>query len=828
MKILRILPLLLCLPFLSLRAQQEQYIVHSSGLVLGYSASDSRAVILSSTDKAVRPLTITSNTDGSSYISFTEGASTLYLQLGTANTWSTYFQAGNGTARARYTIEKSGNYVLLKNQQTGKYLGTDATTSGSSCFSDKSGTDAKHRWRLSDTPNPAPIVDTYKYIIDIDAQRQICEGWGVSLCWWAGQCGKWSQTKMDELLKWMVSPTGLNWNIFRYNIGGGDDPQHKNCTAHHMDGGKGHRAEMEGFQDERGGEYHWDRDAAQRRIMLRIKELRPDAVFEAFSNSCPWWMTVSGCVSGSKDGNSDNLRKDYYEDFAHYLVDVCKHYKDEYGIEFKTLEPFNEANTNYWKQNGGQEGCHFSPQSQVAFLKVLIPILKESGLSTQISASDETNVGGALGELNEYIKTPSVLSNVPQWNTHTYGANTRERSQMGSLARSKGMTMWMSETGSGGSGIGGNLAMTKRLFDDVRYIAPDAWVDWQYMEEANDQWCMVQGKFDGTSHKRVKNYYVRQQVTRFIKQGYTFVTSLNENCLAALGGDTLVVCLLNEGDKAIHDITLPMARINGDIKAYRTTQDESCRALTATTMSKVMEQTSDSTFTITLPTQSLTTLLIPVQPQAEPTYSYKDDATLWQPTALTNRQPAYNTGDTFLIVPQSNHTMAVSDAGSSIVLAPADLDDPAQHWTIEDANGYVRLRSGSGRYATWQTSSYALRSQKNTSSFQLYTIKDVDGLHVRFLQKGSDKVWDLNNQSLSAGTTIGSYSYGNSATADTRHWLLVRIATPSGQTAIHDIQADHPAAGASRPTPVYDLQGRPVLHPLPGHLYIQGGKVFRK
>lgn len=89
-------------------------------------------------------------------------------------------------------------------------------------------------------------------------------------------------------------------------------------------------------------------------------------------------------------------------------------------------------------------------------------------------------------------------------------------------------------------------------------------------------------------------------------------------------------------------------------------------------------------------------------------------------------------------------------------------------------------------------------------------------------------MWDLNNQSLSAGTTIGSYSYGNSATADTRHWLLVRIATPSGQTAIHDIQADHPAAGASRPTPVYDLQGRPVLHPLPGHLYIQGGKVFRK
>lgn len=59
-------------------------------------------------------------------------------------------------------------------------------------------------------------------------------------------CGKWSDDKIDEIVEWMVSPTGLNYNIFRYNIGGGDDPLNTNCDPHHMAKGKGLRAEMEG------------------------------------------------------------------------------------------------------------------------------------------------------------------------------------------------------------------------------------------------------------------------------------------------------------------------------------------------------------------------------------------------------------------------------------------------------------------------------------------------------------------------------------------------------------------------------------------------------
>lgn len=375
-------------------------------------------------------------------------------------------------------------------------------------------------------------VDTLSYSIHPQIERQRMEGWGVSLCWWANMCGKWSDRKIDQIVEWMVSPTGLNYNIFRYNIGGGDDPLNRNCDPHHMGNGKGLRAEMEGFQDEDGGPYLWDRDEAQRKIMLKIKEKRPDAVFEAFSNSAPWWMTYSGCCAGNTRLFSDNLKPEYYEAFAHYLVDVCKHYKDTYGIEFKTLEPFNEPALNVWRANGVQEGCYFSKESQVNFLKVLAPVLKESGLSTVISSADETNTSQSVASLKYYIEQ-DAMDMVGQWNTHTYQVSDRSRSQTGSLARAAGKPVWMSEVGDGGTGIAGNLKLCQKFFDDMHYILPQAWLDWQYVEEDNDQWCTVQANFGNeNSARRVANYYVRQQVTRFMLQGYTMVTSLSNKSLA--------------------------------------------------------------------------------------------------------------------------------------------------------------------------------------------------------------------------------------------------------------------------------------------------------
>ena len=465
-------------------------------------------------------------------------------------------------------------------------------------------------WGQGKSPQSVQPSGAVCYTVNLQQVRQHWDGWGVSLCWWAGQCGKWDDEKIDKIVSWLVSPDGLNYSHFRYNIGGGDDPENLHCTPHHMGKGKGLRAEMEGFKDFSGDQYHWERDAAQRKIMLKIREKRPDAVFEAFSNSCPYYMTYSGCVGGNADGGKDNLKPEYYEEFAHYLVDVCKHYKDEYGIEFKSLEPFNESATNYWYSNGSQEGCHFDYASQVAFLRILAPILRGSGLCTIISASDETSLEHSIQAFEAYQEA-GVLPLVGQWNTHTYQGDNNQRARLSGLVHDAGLPFWMSETGSGGKGIGGNLKLAQRLFDDVRHLRPEAWFDWQYMEERSDQWCTINGSFQGQTYKRVKNFYVRQQCSRFIKRGYDIVETSCSQSLAAtnVARDTLVLVLLNEGERVAHKIDLasfgklPRRRV----KAYRTSTGENLASI------RDGIRVRNKSLRVELPKQSITTLIIPVR-----------------------------------------------------------------------------------------------------------------------------------------------------------------------------------------------------------------------
>ena len=635
------------------------FVMHSSGNHLE-KGTDGGGWIEAPTKGSPQQMTIIP--DGQGYYNIQVGEEQQFLAI--ASPWNTTFVSDGSVDEAKFSIEQAlSQFVKLRCKANDKYLGTDSNDAHSKVFSDKNGSDVKHQWYFSDKVNEAPPSDTLSYMVNPLIVRQHFDGWGVSLCWWAGQCGNWSDQKIDEIVSWMVSPTGLNYSHFRYNIGGGDDPENRNCDLHHMGRGKGLRAEMEGFKDSTNDVYHWDRDAAQRKILLKIKEKRPDAVFEAFSNSCPYYMTYSGCCSGNADGGKDNLKPEYYEEFAHYLVDVCKHYKDEYGIEFKTLEPFNESVTNFWYANGPQEGCHFDYESQIKFIKVLSPILAESGLNTIISAADETNVGLAVDGVKRYISA-GVDKLVGQWNTHTYSGNNVDRARFCQLAHQTGKPYWMSEVGAGGSGIGGNLSLTQKLFDDMRYIQPEAWIDWQYMEENNDQWCTIRGSFANQTYQKVKNFYIRQQCSRFIKRNYDIITSPCPQSLAAVNAerDTLVLVVLNEGSQATHFIDLSLfvdQPVRSRMKVYRTSASENLASVITSV------KVDGSMLTLTMPAQSISTLIIPIR------------------SVSTEPADLLVDGREYLIIPRQEANRAVTASASKVTIEDINYGD-AQRWTLTD------------------------------------------------------------------------------------------------------------------------------------------------
>lgn len=726
----------------------KHYIMHGSGLHLA--KSPKCGIIESASVAEPQIMNITDAGNGYFRIQAPDGS---YLAKSGANAWNTGFVTNSDSDAVLFQFEESGKFIKIKNKVSGKYLGVDDVKDGGSVFCDKDGSNTKHLWYLADEVN-AEIPETkYNVMINPGAPRQVFDGWGISLCWWAHMCGSWPDEKIDRIIDWLVLPENLNYSVFRYNIGGGDDPNNTNCTKHHMGNGKGLRAEMPGFKLTEDSEYDWSADETQIKIMRKIKEKRPDAIFEAFSNSAPWWMTYSGCCSGAKEAGKDNLKPEYYGAFADYLIDVMKHFKEAEGIEFATIAPFNEPMTNFWGCSGVQEGCHFDMQSMSDFIKVLYPKLQASGLNTIISACDETAVGQQTADVKHFKKDGS-LGYVGQINTHTYQGSVQDCCNISALCAAEGIPLWMSEVGSGGNGIQGNLNMACRLIRDMRYIEPIVWCDWQYVEEANDQWCLLKGNFAKAEANRVNNYYVRQHFTKYIRKGYTILTSTNENTLAATNpeGNELILVVVNPDavnnkytvDLGLYNnIGLPVTAIKSQDKSYD---------------KDIAYELKDSYLTFDLEALTIATFVIPVE------------------SSLSSE---LIDGGEYYILPRRSSTDVITSTEGTVTLQPATMNND-QIWKLSINDGKVRFTNRNGETLNYETG-YALSCSANPTGTKDFSLTSVGQQYFKIETAG--KAFDLESDRSASGTKIGMWNYGTDPTSAThRQWRFLPIAKRSNIT----------------------------------------------
>lgn len=281
----------------------------------------------------------------------------------------------------------------------------------------------------------------------------------------------------------------------------------------------------------------------------------------------------------------------------------------------------------------------------------------------------------------------------------------------------------------------------------------------------------------------MKNYYVRQQFTRFFPAGCRFVATPNAQSLAALNPtrDTLTLALLNGGaGETIHRIALPFARIAGEPEAWRTSEGENLQPVSPCLLR------SDSVLEASLPAQSLTTLRIPLA--------------LWG----EERQPA--SGDVCLLVPQSNAGLALAASESGVKALPLDADSPAQRWTLGGQPGAWTLTNALGERITWNTG-YALRTQQSEAGGQTFLLESVSAgdYFWKIMDPSGQKAFDLAGASPTAGTVVGMYAYGTSPEADTRHFALVPLAltpstTPDG--------VEQPSTRTTAPAAIFNLQGQ--------------------
>lgn len=443
-------------------------------------------------------------------------------------------------------------------------------------------------------------------VVDPNTKYQQFEGWGTSLCWWAHQEGGGSAAYLSKIADVLMDPdSGLGYSLFRYNIGGGDCPTCTDIPASRA---------IPGYKPTETGPYTWTADQNQRNVVAALaakgKKIQQEVIFEAFSNSPPWWMTVSGCAGGNPSG-ADNLKSTYFGTFADYLTEVVKHFRDSLGITFRTLEPFNEPSAGWWKCSNNQEGCNFK-NNQPLMVKLLGKSLVAKGLfpATHVSAADENSIATAISGLNVY--DDSAISYMSQINTHGYkGRSTANFASIAALAASKKKILWMSESGPL-SGTGGQdiaMFMAQEIIEDLKLMKVSGWIDWQSYDGGGD-WETARVNPTTLALSTPRRYYMQAAFGRFIRPGSQIIESNDSNTIAALVPLTgnLVIITRNGGTASVN-YTFDLSRVarlpaSAHVYQYLVSAYQSLSKLPDVAI-------ANKQFTITAPAQSIVSCAVP-------------------------------------------------------------------------------------------------------------------------------------------------------------------------------------------------------------------------
>ncbi len=426
--------------------------------------------------------------------------------------------------------------------------------------------------------------------ITIDPRAVLVEhfdGWGTSLCWWAHLAGGY--TNREEYAD--LAFKQLRLNIVRYNIGGGENPRIRSSLEL--------RARVPGFQPEP-GKWDWQADANQR-WMLRAAVARGANHIVAFANSPPYWMTVSGSVTGSTNGWDNNLRSDCEKDFADYIATVVSNLTVLDGVKFDSVTPMNEPSAGWWKFGGRQEGAHMSPDQQARMIGLLHAALERSGVAAGMAASEDNDEQSTWRCLTSY--NAATRGQISHFATHTYKANDSAR--LRDLAQAAHKPLWVSEYGDGERS---GLTLARRIRDDIAVKHASAWIYWQFADFAG--WGLVDNPLNGrdSAYRLTRKFHVMAQFSRFIRPGFQILQASDDNSLAAcdVTNHQLIIVTVNDSFEprtSVFDLS-GFTSTGAQALGHRTSAGENVAALAPVPIQA-------GHFTAGIPARSITTFVIP-------------------------------------------------------------------------------------------------------------------------------------------------------------------------------------------------------------------------
>ena len=224
---------------------------------------------------------------------------------------------------------------------------------------------------------------TLRVEIDKDIVYQTIDGFGASDAWRCEFVGQnWPNEKRERIAEWLFSnevdgegnPKGIGLSLWRFYIGAGTKEQGEVSNINN----KWRR--VESFIDAKGN-YSWNKQKGQQWFLRKSKSYGVDK-FLAFSISAPvqWTKNGKGYNGDNKDGEI-NLKAEYFDDYASFMVEFLKHFKSQ-GIIFNYLSPINEPQWDWEKAT--QEGTPANNNNIFKLAGLINEKIEKNNLSSKI------------------------------------------------------------------------------------------------------------------------------------------------------------------------------------------------------------------------------------------------------------------------------------------------------------------------------------------------------------------------------------------------------------------------------------------------------------
>jgi O-glycosyl hydrolase len=261
-----------------------------------------------------------------------------------------------------------------------------------------------------------------------------------------------------------------------------------------------------------------------------------------YFNSPPWWLTVSGCTSGS-GGGTNNLLAGKEDRFAQHMCEVIRHYRDAWGVDFDRVSPINEPESDWWREGGGQDGCGMDAKQAIVLIPALERRLREAGLKARVQAF-EAAFAGSLGYLDQLLGDGPTSAALAELTSHQYIADVGGLGRWPVRGRLHQKGVWQSEWGDWtNSGITLAMNYAAKLHEAHRTMQAEAWCMWE-----------PGFLFDGPRDDEPNTaYYAVAQFSRFARPGMQAVECTDTTCKTTAYVDRearrLVIVTVNDAER---------------------------------------------------------------------------------------------------------------------------------------------------------------------------------------------------------------------------------------------------------------------------------------